>query len=371
MRIAINARSILLSQPTGIGRYTYHLIDSLGAVDPVNQYWLYVQKKFWDTKRKLPKFSYSNFSVKNDFFGRGAQQCLKDSDIYHSPSPELLSVVGSKIVVTIHDLIYKTYPQGHTSETIDLTNQYMSQIVKRADHIICISQNTRDDLHRFFDFPEGRSSVIYNGVNHQKFYCLEGMERQEAKSLLVQLGVFEPFLLFVGTIEPRKNLSGLLEAFSYLRQKKQFNGKLVVVGMKGWMTESIAPLIERLGIKEEVVFLGFVSDDQLRVLYNFSEVFVFPSFYEGFGFPIVEAFCCGAAVVTANTSSCGEIAADAAFCVNPEDIIQMAEGITQLLENKKFNQDLRQKGLLRAKEFSFLKNAQQTGCVYEEVRLES
>ena len=367
MRIAINARSILLKRPTGIGRYTYHLIDNLGTIDSNNQYQLYVQKKFWDTKRTLPKFSYSNFQTKTDFFGRGPNRFLKGVDIYHSPSPDTIDIEKPKVVVTIHDLIYKTYPQGHTQETIDLTQRHMQQIVKRADHIICISQNTRGDLHRFFDFPKEKTSVVYNGVDHRQFYLLGPQEKLEAKEALVQMGIVDPFILFVGTIEPRKNLAGLLEAFASLRQKKQFKGKLVVAGMKGWMMQSVEPLMARLGIKEDVIFTGFISDDQLRILYNLAEVFVFPSFYEGFGFPIVEAFCCGGAVVCSNVSSCSEIAADAALSVEPENISQIAEAVKKLLEDKACNQDFRQKALKRAEFFSFHKTAKETLDVYEKI----
>ena len=179
MRIAINARSILKANRTGIGRYTYYLLDSLGEIDHKNEYWLYARKNFWDSKRQLPQFSFPHFKVKLDFLNRGIASLLKEADVYHSPSPDGLNIQGLKIIVTVHDLIYKTYPQSHTQETIDLTEQYMHQIVKKADHVICVSENTREDLHRFYNFPKEKSSVVYNGVDHKIFYKLDLKQRQQ------------------------------------------------------------------------------------------------------------------------------------------------------------------------------------------------
>jgi glycosyltransferase involved in cell wall biosynthesis len=362
MRIAINARSILLSNRTGIGRYTYHLIDHLGQIDSRNEYWLHVQKKFWDTKRKVPPFPYINTHIKKDFLGLG----LKGADVYHNPSPGPLNE-SAKIVVTVHDLIYKAYPQSHTQTTLDLTEKYMQETIKKADHIICVSSNTQEDFHRFFDFPQEKTSVIYNGVDHNIFYALDMSQKEAAKALLAQKGIKEPFILFTGTLEPRKNLANLAEAFAGLHQKGKFKGKLVVVGRQGWMHQPTEELIDRLKIREEMIHLGYVSDEDLRCLYNLAEVFVLPSLYEGFGFPIVEAFCCGAAAVVSNNSSCGEIAADAALTINPQSVLEIKQAIEKILEDKNLNQQLRQKALKRAQDFSFMKTAQETQKVYEQV----
>lgn len=363
MRIAINARSILLANLTGIGRYTYHLLNSLGQVDQTNTYVIHVPKRLFDFKRHLPSLPYKNFEPHVDLFKRGVGK----TDIYHLPSPDTIGPYQGKLVVTVHDLVYKTYPQSHTQETIELTEKHMQQVIKRADHIICISNRTRDDLHRFFDLPQEKSTVVYNGVDHKQFYSMNESEKQQAKEILVQMGVVGPFLLFVGTIEPRKNLTGLMAAFTALKQKKIFQGKLVVVGMKGWMTEKIYPLLKSFNIQEDVIFTGFVSDEQVRYFYNLAEVFAFPSLYEGFGFPILEAFCCGAAVVTSNTSSCEEIATDAALIINPESVEELTKGISQMLLDTKLNQAYRLKALQRAQQFSFDKTAKETLRVYENL----
>jgi len=364
MRVAINVRSILLSQRTGIGRYTYHLLDNLGNIDPSNDYILHAPKRLLDFKRRLPDFSrYKNFKSHLDFFRQGAGK----SDIYHLPCPDLIGPYSGKLIVTIHDLIYKTFPQAHNPKTIEITEQFMQGIIAKADKIICISENTRQDLHRFFNLPLDRTCVVYNGVDHNIFFPLSDSERLIASKHLKGFGVDKPYILYVGTIEPRKNLYGLLESFALLKAKKAFQGQLVVAGMKGWMVDTIGEFIKKLGIEKEVIFTGYVSDKELCQLYNLAEVFVFPSFYEGFGFPILEAFSCGALVVTSKTSSCGEIASDAAMTVDPQDISMMAQAIGQVLTDKTLNESLRKAGLKRAQEFSFLSTAANTLDVYKKV----
>jgi glycosyltransferase involved in cell wall biosynthesis len=159
----------------------------------------------------------------------------------------------------------------------------------------------------------------------------------------------------------------LLEAFALLKSRKVFHGQLIVAGMKGWMVENTTALIKKLDIEKDVLFTGYISDDQLCRLYNMAEMFVFPSFYEGFGFPILEAFCCGAAVITSQTSSCAEIASDAALTVDPKDTTAIAQAMEQVLTNKGLKESLRKAGLKRAQEFSFADTARQTLSVYQQL----
>lgn len=362
IRIAINCRSILSPQRTGIGRYTYHLLDNLGKIDHSNEYILHAPKRLFDFKRRVPDFfRYKNFKSRIDYFHGG----IGKSDIYHLPCPDLIRPYSGKLIVTIHDIIYKTYPQAHNPQTIELTEKYMQAIALKADKIICISENTRQDLHAFFNLPFEKTCVVYNGVDHALFYPLSQEERLNPERELHGLGINKPFILYVGTIEPRKNLAGLLESFARLKSKKVFGGQLVVAGMKGWMVENVSALIKQLDIQADVIFTGYVSDGKLRLLYNMAEVFVFPSFYEGFGFPILEAFCCGAAVISSRNASCVEIASDAALLIDPKDTKTIAQAMEQVLTDKTLKESLRQAGLKRAKDFSFLTTAQNTLDVYQ------
>ncbi len=367
MRVAINCRSFLNKKYTGIGRYAYNLVKSLSEIDNGNQYLLYVRKKLFDPKRRTPQIPAQNFSLKIDYFNNGLDKTLGGVDVYHSPSPEKLLIEGPKIIVTIHDLIHLAYPQGHTSATIEATQRHMQEIVKKSAKIICCSQNTADDLKKYFDVSADKIRVIHQGVDKNIFYPLSGGEQGLAQDVLRARAIQEPFILFVGTLEPRKNLNNLLRAFFFLKERKKFSGKLVIVGMKGWMGESAAYFIEHLGLKNDVICLGYVTDEELRVLYNKAQVFVFPSFYEGFGFPIVEAFSCGAAVITSNGSSCAEVAGEAALTVDPYQPKEIADAMAKILEDKDLSNILKQKALKRAEFFSFRKTAEETLQVYRQV----
>ncbi len=356
MRIVVNCRSILLPKRTGIGRYTYHLLAELGGIDPGNEYLLYAQKNLFDRKRQLPRFEFSNFKPALDMFRRP----IPRADVYHLPCPMEIGVFEGRVAVTIHDLVFKTYPQSHTQETVDMTESLMAGIVKRADHIICISQSTRNDLHRFFDYPKRQTSVVLNGVDHNRFFPLSNTDA--AKTFLKSNGMPEDFLLFVGTVEPRKNLTGLLEAMSLVKQAAL---PLVVVGMPGWKSEGVTADIERLGLQGKVIFTGFIRDEELNFLYNTCKVFIFPSFYEGFGFPIVEAMSAGAAVICSSTSSCGEIAGDAAILIDPKDPAGIANAIERVAQDPDLVTSLKIRCLQRAQEFSFKRTAQETLGVYQ------
>jgi len=367
MHIAINCRSFSKEQFTGIGRYASSLVKSLTKVDHTNTYFLYTTRGFRNVKKRIPQEGVQNFSVKFDWFKRGPDKTLKSIDIYHALSPEIVPETGAKIIVTVHDLIYKTYPEGHTKETIALTDKQFNSFLSRASKIICSSENTLNDLHKYFTVDERKSCHIHQGVDKEAFYHIDDKQIRIAQEAVRFKGIEDPFILFVGTIEPRKNLKRVLEAFAQLKERKVFLGKLAVIGMAGWKSEDIATFVEDLGIKNDVVFLGFVTNDELRAFYNLAEVFVFPSFYEGFGYPIVEAFSCGAAVVTSNVSSCPELAGDAALTVDPNSSQEIAEAVARIIQDSGLKADLKQKALRRAQEFDNLKTARETLEVYREV----
>jgi glycosyltransferase involved in cell wall biosynthesis len=368
MKIALNCRSFLNKQYTGIGRYTYHLLKSLSKIDHENEYLLYAKKGFFNLNKRLPSFPSKNFILKVDRFGLGLKNALGPFDIYHSPSPEAVVIENdAKIIVTVHDVIFKTFPQGHTQKTLDDTDQQFKDFVKKASKIICCSHNTASDLQKYFNVSQEKIALIYQGVDKDIFYPLDKKEDILANLILKSKGIRFPYILFVGTIEPRKNLTNILHAFEKVHSRKQFSGKLVIIGMKGWMCEGIDSLVRKLELRNHVAFMGYLSDHELRYFYNKTEAFVFPSFYEGFGYPILEAFCCGAPVVTSKVSSCPEVAGDAALLTNPYDPEDIAKAISCIVNDKALQESLRRKGLERCRQFSFHKTAQETLKVYAEV----
>lgn len=378
MRIGINCQSFVKKSQTGIGRYAYNLVKNLGAIDSRNEYSLYAKKGFFDFSKKVPKFDCRNFKFKFDRFNKGSAEVLKDVDVYHAPSPEnLLSAKGSgatfienkrtKVVITIHDLIYKTFPQGHTQITIDSSDKQLNEIVKRADKIICCSKSTSNDLKKFFQVPDERMSVIYHGVDKEIFRPITKDEEVYAQDLLKSNKITKPFILFVGTLEPRKNLKNVLYAFKKLKENKSFEGILVVIGMQGWLHEEVPLLLLNLDLVDDVVWLGYVKDTDLKYYYAKAKALVFPSFYEGFGFPIIEAFSSLCPVITSNISSCPEVAGDSAVLVNPSDTEEISSSMAKVINDTKFAEGLKEKGFQRAKEFEFKNTAENTLKVYEEV----
>jgi len=368
MHIAINCHSFLRKQYTGIGRYAYNLVHSLGQIDNKNTYSLYARQSLFSSKKKLPAFFYKNFLRKYDYFNQGVSSILKGVDIYHAPAPEVLEAPkGSRVIVTVHDLIYKAYPQGHTQDALLRSEAHFQSIIKEADKIICCSQSTLNDLKKYFPINDSRLAMVYQGVNKYLFYPIDSLESKKAQKNLKKKGVEGQYLLFVGTIEPRKNLVSVLKALEILKKQFRFTGKLVVVGMKGWMSEDIDERISKYGLTNDVIQLGYLTNDELRYVYNGASLFMFPSFYEGFGFPIVEAFSCGVPVLTSNVSACYEVAKDAALIVNPYDSDEMARKAYSVLSTKELAKDLRAKGLKRAEDFSFARTAKETLNVYKSV----
>jgi glycosyltransferase involved in cell wall biosynthesis len=351
MKIGIDIRSTL-RQKTGIGQYTLNLIAHLAKIDSVNKYLLYSKKKIIDRKRKLPQIPGVNFHHRVDYFSFGPERLLKDADIFHSSSYDLKKPKRSKLVLTIHDVIHKAYPAGHSPETIKFIDSLLQEILPQTSLIITDSQATKDDFLKWYFYRADRIRVVYPGVSNW-FYPAATPREQ--------------YILFVGTIEPRKNVKNLIRAFFLLKKEHLLPHKLVIVGMKGWMFADVFNLVEELKLGQDIIFKDYVSSEELRNWYGRAEVFVYPSLYEGFGFPIVEAFASGVPVVTSNTSSCAEIARGAALLADPQNFGEISDAILRIIKNDDLRNELTAKGLERARQFSWVKTATQVLSIFREV----
>ena len=375
MNIGIDIRSTLKKQ-TGIGRYTLNLINSLAKIDSKNDYFLYSRKKLLDFKRRLPDLPGKNFRhVK--ILPVGGRHACPLLDVFHTSSYDLpRQGKAIKFIVTIHDVIIKAYPHGHDEKTIKEIDEQLKRVLGEADLLILDSHNTRSDLMKFYPVSDSIIKVIYPGVDTSDSSRLPTTETMVGRSknianivrasppLLQWRTSREPYILFVGTIEPRKNIQGLIKAFNYLKKNLVGDGRgrplqLYIIGMKGWMYEDIFKEYEDSAFKNDIIFKGYVSDKELAQLYKNASVFVYPSFYEGFGFPIIEAFSHGAPVVTSKTSSCGEIAGDSALLINPDNYQEIGEAVLKIINSESLRQELVKKGLDRAKEFTWQKTARE------------
>lgn len=338
MKIGIDIRSTL-KRATGIGKYTLNLINALAEVDRDNDYYLYSKKKVLDFKRHLPRLPGKNFSHHADYFNKGPDAVLPEIDVFYTPSYDIERPKRGRFIVTIHG-VAKAHPLGHTSRTIEEIDKRLRRVIDEADIMTADSHNTKAELIKFYGVPDSKVAVIYPVVN-----ALPGAGR-------MQVAKKEDYILFVGTLEPRKNVDGLIQAFDWLKKESGIRHRLYIAGMKGWMFEKIFKAYEASEFKNDIIFKGYVRDEELRELYQKALIFAYPSFHEGFGIPIIEAFSAGVSVVTSKTSSCGEIAGDSALLIDPANYREIGEAMLRLINDKNLRHALVEKGIERAKRFT-------------------
>ncbi|MCM8783420.1 MAG: glycosyltransferase family 4 protein [Candidatus Omnitrophica bacterium] len=363
MVIGIDIRSTVKNEKTGIGQYTYNLLKIISKIDHHHRYLLYSRIRPFSGK-KNPRIKSKNFRFFTERFFKRPQVFFSKIDLYHSSSYDLFPPKEKKFVLTVHDVIVKAYPEGHSSDTVEKVTRVMSSALGRADGIMTVSENTKQDVIRYFKCSADKIKVIHLGAG-EEFFPLKETDKEKAKSLLKKFGIKDKFVLFVGTIEPRKNLRNLISAFNKL--KEEIPHQLVIVGMKGWGTDEVFNLVEELSLKDRVIFTGYLPQTDINFFYNLCECFVYPSFYEGFGLPIVEAMQTGCPVITSNTSSCAEIGKNTALLVEPGYIDSIAEAILKVVKDKNLNQELRQKSLRRAKDFSWKVAGEKTMHFFEDI----
>jgi len=296
------------------------------------------------------------------FLGLSMDRFFAGVDLFHATEHLLPRLSSIRTVFTLHDLIFLFHPETHKPLNRWFLTLMMPRFLRAADAIIAVSECTKRDAIRFYGIPEENITVIYEGVNPR--FRPVGPEAMAAVRARYDLP--EHFILYVGTIEPRKNLTVLLEAFSNL-QSAICNLHLVFVGKKGWLYEGFFRRLRELGLEDRVIFTGYVPDEDLPAIYSAAELFVFPSLYEGFGLPVLEAMACGTPVVCSNTSSLPEVAGDAALLVDPTDVCALAGAMERALRDETLRATLRVRGIERARRFTWARAAQETMQVYENV----
>jgi len=268
-------------------------------------------------------------------------------------------------VVTVYDLSFALFPESFRPFNRWYLTTMTRRSVRKARAVIAISQNTANDLHRLWGVPRDRIHLAYCGVDDifRPMPASEVAAFREARALPAR------YILFVGTLEPRKNVVRLLEAYALLK-RQGISHKLVVAGGKGWMYEPIFEAVERLGLGSDVLFPGFVPRQELPLWYNGADVFVYPSLYEGFGLGPLEAMACGTPVVVSDRASLPEVVGDAGVTVSPDDAPALAEAMGAILSDAALATRLRERGLRRAGEFTWERTAQATVRAYESVMSE-
>jgi glycosyltransferase involved in cell wall biosynthesis len=263
-------------------------------------------------------------------------------------------------IVTIYDLSFIYYPEAFPAWQRLYLNVQTAHACRRAHQLITISESGRQDVQRRFGVPPARIGVVRPGVNP----AFQPLPPDAVTRFRQEQNLPERFILHVGTLQPRKNLPLLLEAFAQLLAP---DVELVLVGGKGWLFEEIFAKVEALGLQERVRFAGYVPDEALPWWYNAATLLVFPSMYEGFGLPVVEAMACGTPVLAANSSSIPEAAGEAALYFEPDDVAGLTERMALLLTDTAVSDQLRQQGPIQARQFSWARAGQETAVIYQKL----
>jgi glycosyltransferase involved in cell wall biosynthesis len=294
---------------------------------------------------------------------RNLDRALAGMNVFHCSDVLLHKQQGVGTVVTVYDLSTLLFPEFHVRSTVELHATKMHFVRKQADLVIATSENTRRDVIKHLGVPPERVHVVHAAAGEQ----FRPIKDASAVATVTHRYGLEPnrYLLTVGTLEPRKNQKRLVEVFHVLSQREAAQGlKLVLAGRKGWLYDDLFRRVEELGLREHVVFTGAVPEQDLPALMNGALLFIYPSLYEGFGLPVLEAMACGVPVITSNVSSLPEVAGDAAVLVNPCDVQELAEAIQHLITNRETRQALREKGFAQAGRFSWERAAVETLQMY-------
>ena len=358
MKIGFDVSDLATNRADGTTRYTRELVKRLPALAPHDIWQLYSPRDFTESISSNTEKIISPWP-KYWTQSRFAWDVLKHKpDILFMPIQQLpiLRSKTMKTVAVIHDLAFHRFSQQTGYKDWLLLHAFTAQVAREADRIIAVSQATADDIAHYY----GRTKhvhVVHHGVDHDKFRVLSEQEKQTGwQKLTTAYPILRPnYILYVGQIQPRKNLVRLIEAFELLRAK-QPDLQLVIAGGHGWKQQSILAKIKNSSAKDGILLTGPVADELLPALYAHAEVFTLVSLYEGFGMPILEAMACGIPVVTSNVSSMPEIAGEAAVLVDPHSSEAIAAGIATALSDT----TLGHKGIERAKHFTWEKTAQQT-----------
>lgn len=368
MRIGIDAHCLGQGK-TGNETYTYNLVKNLSLLESDGMdYLVYVTStgqneggfcsdSRFRTKRIRPENPYIRIPISFAIESRAGNLDLLHAQYF------LPYNLKCRTVLTVHDVLYERFPEFFTKIDCFRNRIGIRQSCARADHVITVSESSKRDLMSFYGMSSDRITVTYHGADE----CYHAIDKEKAKERLRKYGVHEDFILYVGTIQPRKNIPRLLSAFAQLKQEQKLPHKLVIVGPKAWLSADALRAFQDHPAKEDIILTGYVPRNDLPYFYNAAAVFVYVSIAEGFGLPVLEAMACGVPTVTSFGSALEEIAGGAAVLVDPLDDVAIASGIQSILLDSDRAARLRALGLERSMQFSYRKMALQTQAIYRQL----
>jgi glycosyltransferase involved in cell wall biosynthesis len=369
MRIALDAIPLVAAK-TGIGHYTDALAESLARLHSGNQYDLLSPFDFsFDFAGDRPLNLNKQFIPVRRIFrkwwllGLPALLRIYQTDVFHGTNYCVPVFAPCPTVVTIHDLSLFNQSHTHEAENVKRGKRRIPIMARRASMIIAPSEWTKKEVIERLGVRPEKVRVIYEAARKE----MKPLPHHLCQDALNKHQIRRPYLLYVGTIEPRKNLLTMINAFDELLRTTPHRIQLVMCGGRGWLCDEVFQLVEKLKLQDSVRFTGYVEDADLPALYSAAEAFVYPSYYEGFGLPPLEAMACGAPVITSDVSSLPEVVGKAGLTHAPDDARALTGAMARLLGDETVREHFRREGFIQASQFSWDRAARETQAVYEEV----
>jgi glycosyltransferase involved in cell wall biosynthesis len=356
LRIGIDVNEANVKSRVGTGQYTYNILKRWYKRDDLDFHLYHRDALQGDMPGVADHWHYHQVAPSKAWIHFGLPLYLvshKKNDVFWSPAHYMPKYIGSKSVVTIHDLAYEYFPDLFLPSDLYKLKNWTRSAVKQADQILAVSEATRQDLIKLYDVAEDKITVVHNGYDADIF----SQKVPADKSIIANLKLTaHNYILFLGTIQPRKNAIKLVQAF-HLLKSSGYKGKLVIAGSIGWLADDTLKVIKNSPEYRDIILTGYVSDATRKALYTFADVYVLPSLYEGFGVPAIEAMGCGAPVTVADNSSLPEVVGDAGLLFNASDPADIARAVTEIKQSR---EKWVKKSLSRAKQFSWEKCASET-----------
>lgn len=351
---------------TGIGNYSFSLHDKLKNQYDIDHIYFntkkYTLENINDKTSILGKTSRIPIIDNNPFFYYRMQNKIPKFDLYHLTNQNISFFKLKPKIVTCHDIIHEVYP---TTKTHFLLSKYLYKGLKDADFIITDSDSTSNDLISKYKIPLDKLKTVYLGIDHNIFKPHDNFEDIYSKYNLCESN---RYIFHISSEQPRKNMDAIIKAFYKIKKMKGFDDlKLLKAGNAQYKSDRkrIVTLVNTLGLQKDVIFLNYVPIGDLPKIYSLSELFVFPSFYEGFGFPILESMACGTPVITSNVSSLPELTGDAGITINPDDVESLKKSMIDVLSNNGLKKMLIKRGLQQSSKFTWENCASETSNIYD------
>jgi len=379
MKIAFDALP-LLGRMTGIGHCEAGQIQALTAMHPEHEYTLnyFAIRHLQECAKSLKPYLKPNVTARHSFCSAYGYRAIstfvpvpyslffgKQNDLTHFFNYIVPPHVEGKTVVTIHDMVYKAFPETVRGRTKQMLDWGLIPSMKRADRIITDSDFSKSEIIKYYPEFQDKIRVVYCGVNTEKFHPVTDFEK--IAKVREKYHIPEKYFLYLGTIEPRKNLERLIQAYSAFVKEYDNPASLVLAGGKGWMYEGIFEKVQSLQLQNHVIFTQYIDEADLCALMSGAMAFTFPSLYEGFGMPPLEAMSCGTPVLVSSSASLPEVVGESAVIVKADSVQSIQEGLHQMHDNSHLRERLHHEGLERAKKFSWEHSANELYKVYQEI----